>query len=177
MEIINKKVCEIIAYANNPRKNNNAVDKVAASIKEFGFKVPIIIDKTNTIVAGHTRLLAAKKLHLKEVPCIMADDLNEDQINAFRLADNKTSEYSEWDIEKLEKELETIDLDMSEFGFDDSDYGKIEETVIEPKEIEIKPYTKVHYLISLDINDNDKVIPLIDQLKQIEGVTVDSTLN
>lgn len=117
MEIVKKKVKDLIPYQNNPRKNDEAVDYVAASIKEFGFKVPIIIDQNNEIVAGHTRLKAAKKLHLKEVPCIVADDLNEDQIKAFRLADNKVSEQSEWDLNLLDLELDTIKLNMEPFGF------------------------------------------------------------
>ena len=105
-------------YENNPRKNEEAVDKVAESIKAFGFKVPIIVDKDNVIVAGHTRLKAAKKLGMNTVPVILADDLNEEQIKAFRLADNKTAEFAEWDFEKLESELDGIaDIDMSAFGF------------------------------------------------------------
>lgn len=118
MEIVNKKIEELTPYKNNPRKNDDAVEYVANSIKEFGFKVPIVIDKNNEIVAGHTRLKAAKKLGLKEVPCIIADDLNEEQIKAFRLADNKVSELAEWNLDLLDDELEDIDIDMSEFGFD-----------------------------------------------------------
>lgn len=117
MNIISKKVDEVIPYENNPRKNDNAVDYVAKSIKEFGFKVPIIIDKNNIIVAGHTRLKAAKKLGLEEVPCIIADDLTEEQIKAFRLADNKVSEFAEWDDSLLQVELEDIGINMAEFGF------------------------------------------------------------
>jgi site-specific DNA-methyltransferase (adenine-specific) len=118
MEIININVEALIPYENNPRKNAKAVDKVAASIREFGFKVPIIVDRDNVIVAGHTRLLAAKKLGLVSVPCIVADDLTEDQIKAFRLADNKVAEFAEWDMEKLIAEIETVNFDMAEFGFD-----------------------------------------------------------
>lgn len=118
MEIILKKVDEIIPYEKNPRHNDNAVDYVANSIKEFGFKVPIIIDKNNVIVTGHTRLKAALKLGLKEVPCIMADDLTEEQVKAFRLADNKVSEFAEWDDELLKLELEDLNIDMDDFGFD-----------------------------------------------------------
>ena len=83
MKIVNRKISKLKPYKNNPRKNDDAVDYVAASIKEFGFKVPIIIDKSNEIIAGHTRLKAAQKLKMEEVPCIIADDLNEDQIKAF----------------------------------------------------------------------------------------------
>ena len=118
MDILNLGLEEIKPYEKNPRNNDNAVDAVAASIREFGFKVPIIIDKDNIIVAGHTRYKAAKKLGLKTVPCIKADDLNDEQIKAFRLADNKVSELAEWDFDLLNEELETITMDMEQFGFD-----------------------------------------------------------
>lgn len=117
MQIVYKKIDDVIPYENNPRKNDEAVDYVAKSIKEFGFKVPIIIDKDNVIVTGHTRLKAAKQLGMKEVPTIMADDLTEDQIKAFRLADNKVSEFAEWDDDLLKMELDDIDINMSDFGF------------------------------------------------------------
>lgn len=117
MEIINKRLTEIKPYEHNPRKNDDAVEFVANSIRDFGFKVPIIIDKDGVIVAGHTRFKAAKKLGLTEVPCIMADDLNEEQIKAFRLADNKTAEKAEWDLELLALELDGLG-DLSEYGFD-----------------------------------------------------------
>lgn len=118
MEIILKNVNDLIPYENNPRINDEAVEYVKNSIKEFGFKVPIIIDKNNVIVAGHTRLKASIELGLKEVPCIIADDLNEKQVKAFRLADNKVSEKSQWDFNKLDEELENIfDIDMNLFNF------------------------------------------------------------
>lgn len=105
MKIIDFKIDSLKEYKNNPRFNDAAVVKVAASIKEFGFKVPIVVDKDNVIIAGHTRLKAAKSLGLDTVPCIIADDLTEEQVKAFRLADNKTGELAEWDIEKLHEEL------------------------------------------------------------------------
>src|SRR5690554_1865087 len=117
LKIVYKHVDEIIPYVNNPRKiSQNAIDKVASSIKNFGFKVPIIIDKDNEIVAGHNRMLAAKKLGMEEVPCIVADDLTEAQIKAFRIADNRTAEFAEWDMELLEIELEGLDALFT--GFD-----------------------------------------------------------
>ena len=119
MKIVYKKVSELKAYDNNPRDNDKAVDAVAASIREFGFKVPLVITEDNVIVTGHTRLKASKKLGLETVPCIIASDLTEDQIKAFRIADNKTSELSDWDEDLLSEELANIDLDMSQFGFDD----------------------------------------------------------
>lgn len=119
MDILEMNVDDLIPYENNPRKNDAAVEKVALSISAFGFKVPIVIDSNNVIVTGHTRAKAAKKLGLKTVPCIKADDLTDEQIKAFRLADNKVSEFSEWDDEKLLAELEALgDVDMSLYGFD-----------------------------------------------------------
>jgi len=123
-QIIVKDINSIIPYINNPRHNKEAVDLVAASISEFGFKNPIILDSKNVIVAGHTRFAAAKKLGLKEVPCIVADDLTEQQIKAFRLADNKVAEAATWDMDLLKIELDGItDIDMSNLGFDDISLG------------------------------------------------------
>lgn len=122
MDIIELKLDELIPYDNNPRKNDEAVDKVALSISSFGFKVPIVIDRNNVIIAGHTRLKAAKKLGLTTVPVIRADDLTDDQVRAFRLADNKVGEFAGWDFEKLEQELGEIGIDMELFGFTNEDY-------------------------------------------------------
>ncbi len=113
LKIEYKNVSELIPYINNPRINDNAVDVVAASIKEFGFKNPIIIDKENVIIAGHTRLKAARKLGLQEVPTIKAEDLTDEQVKALRLVDNKTGELTEWDWNVLEKELAELEF---EFG-------------------------------------------------------------
>jgi site-specific DNA-methyltransferase (adenine-specific) len=119
MEIVNKKLDDLKPYENNPRFNDDAVEYVAKSIKEFGFKVPIVIDKNNVIVAGHTRYKASMELGLEEVPCVVADDLTDEQIRAFRLADNKVAEIAEWDIDLLDTELDDIlNIDMSDFGFD-----------------------------------------------------------
>ena len=119
MNIIYKKINEVIPYEKNPRKNDDAVKYVAKSIEEFGFKVPIIIDSNSIIVAGHTRLKAAKKLGIDEVPCIIADDLTDEQIKAFRLADNKVAEMADWDVDLLSEELEDIlNIDMQDFGFE-----------------------------------------------------------
>ena len=118
MQIIEKKTSELKPYEKNPRNNNDAVKYVANSIKEFGWKVPIVIDRDNVIVAGHTRWKAAKRLKMKSVPCIVADDLTEEQIRAFRLADNKTAEMATWDLPGLDLELSGIDMDMEQFGFE-----------------------------------------------------------
>lgn len=132
MNIIEKPINEVIPYEKNPRINDNAVPAVMRSIEEFGFKVPIVIDKNGTIVTGHTRLKAAKKLGMKTVPCIVADDLTPEQIKAFRLADNKVAEAAEWDMELLNKELDGIvDIDMSDFNFGDITDSPSSEDVVE----------------------------------------------
>lgn len=121
IKIIYKPTDKIVPYENNPRLNDEAVEPVANSIKQFGFKVPIIIDSSNVIVAGHTRLKAAKQLGMDKVPCIIASDLTEEQIKAFRLADNKTAELADWDMDLLNQEFaDILDFDMSLFGFMDN---------------------------------------------------------
>lgn len=120
LKIVYKNVDDLIPYENNPRNNDGAVEAVAKSIKEFGFKVPLVIDKDGEIAAGHTRLKAAKELGLEEVPCIIADDLTPEQVKAFRLADNKVAEFAEWDFNLLGLELGEIEnISMEDFGFDE----------------------------------------------------------
>ena len=132
MNIVEKQISEIKPYEKNPRRNEKAIDLVANSIKEFGFKQPIVIDDNNVIVCGHTRFQASKKLGLKEVPCVVADDLSDEQIKAYRLADNKVAEASEWDFDLLSDELdEIIGIDMEDFGFLDVDLSEDEEDVSE----------------------------------------------
>lgn len=155
MNIIYKEIEELKQYENNARHNEKAIQPVANSIKEFGFRNPIIIDKNNVIVAGHTRLEAARLLKLGKVPCIMIDDLSEEQINAYRLADNKTNELSVWDIDKLEDELKDLtDIDMTLFGFEeitdinlDDFFEEQEQTEKEKKKEEIQcPHCKMWFV-------------------------------
>ncbi len=148
-EIIYLPLSEIKPYENNPRYNESAVDAVAQSIKEFGFKNPIIVDKHKVIIAGHTRYKASQQLGLEEVPCIIASDLTDKQAKAFRLADNKLSELAEWDFIKLESEILGLpEYDMEEFGFnlqeieDKLDLEK--ELVDDEYEIPEKIETRVH---------------------------------
>lgn len=169
MQIIEKSIKDIKPYEKNPRKNDSAVDAVANSISQFGFRVPVVIDNDGVIVCGHTRYKAAKKLGLDKVPCVVADDLTDEQIKAYRLADNRVSEIAEWDIDLLGKELDEIfDIDMSDFGFDLSDEEDAE--IIEdevPQEVE--PVAKMgdtwqlgkHRLMcgnSLEQTDIDKLL-------------------
>lgn len=107
--IITKKIKDIKPYEKNPRINDNAVDKVAESIKQFGWKVPIVIDKNNVIVTGHTRYKAAEKLGINEIPCIIANDLTDAQIKAYRIADNKVADFAIWDNKLLLEELADLD--------------------------------------------------------------------
>lgn len=118
MQIIDIPIKSLHPYKNNPRNNAEAVDYVANSIRDFGFKVPLVIDSDNVIVCGHTRYLAAKKLGLKTVPCIIADDLTDEQIKAFRLADNKVAEKATWNFDLLGQELnDIVNIDMGQFDF------------------------------------------------------------
>lgn len=111
MQIIEMSLQDLKPYENNPRINDKAVEVVAKSIEEFGFKNPIIVDKDNVIVAGHTRYRASKRLGLETVPVIMADDLTPEQVKAFRIMDNKSAEMAEWDYEKLKEELESLQIE------------------------------------------------------------------
>lgn len=124
MEVKLWKIGDVKPYEKNPRRNDSAVDAVAASIQEFGWKQPIVVDKDGIIIAGHTRYKAAKKLRMKDVPVVVADDLTEEQVKAYRLADNKTADLSEWDEELLGSELfDLSDFDMAQFGFMDEENG------------------------------------------------------
>lgn len=119
LKIVYKPLDSIYYYENNPRRNEKAVKSVRNSIKEFGFLNPIILDKDNVIICGHTRFLAAQQLGIENVPTIIADDLTEEQVTAFRLADNKVAEIAVWDKDKLHQELmELKDIfNMADFGF------------------------------------------------------------
>lgn len=154
MEIKQIRLEHLKEYENNPRQNDEAVDKVAESIKKFGFKVPIIVDSDLEIIAGHTRKKAALKLGLDEAPVIVADDLNDEQIKAFRLADNKVAEFSEWDMELLMSELEEIEIDMENFGFDE-----LEKIEIEPDEEDTS---------SVDLEENVVIVIEEDTEEKLE---------
>ena len=112
------KLDDIIPYENNPRHNDEAVDMVAKSIQDFGFRYPILVDKNNVIISGHTRLKASYKLGLQKVPVMIADDLTDDKVKALRLVDNRTSEVASWDFDLLQKELDAIEMDMNQYKFD-----------------------------------------------------------
>jgi len=197
-------ISEIKPYKNNPRINKNAVDIVASSIKEHGFQNPILIDKSNVIVAGHTRKKAIEKLrkeygdefkekrtainekgeeykydfivNLKEVPTIKADDLTEQQVKAFRIMDNKSQEFSDWDMEKLQtefKDLKNLGVDLELTGIEPTE--DIEK--IKTQEEEIKPFTQTHILLSFPPEKFSKVSSELNKILKIEGVEYEQSSN
>lgn len=187
MNIVDKRIEDLIPYEKNPRRNDKAVKYVAESIKQFGFKVPIVIDKDNVIVAGHTRYKASKKLGLKTVPCIVADDLTEQQIKAYRLADNKVAEKAEWDFELLEQELaDLFDFNMMDLGFDDEDQDQEPEVVEDEFDIAPPSVAKAklgevyqlgrHRLMCGDSTNPDHVAKLMED-KQADLIVTDPPYN
>lgn len=168
MTIIEKSVKDLKAYENNPRNNDNAVEAVANSIREFGFKVPVIIDGDGVIVAGHTRVRAAEMLGLKTIPCVIADDLTPEQIKAFRIADNKTAELAAWDMEKLEQELQEItNIDMSAFGFTDEQEEEAEKDTTYTDKVQIPQYEITGESVTLaDCLKEEKANELAEEIQQ-----------
>ena len=147
LKIVYKQLDELQEYENNPRNNDGAVAAVAASIEKFGWKQPIVIDAAGVIIAGHTRAKAAAQLGQQVVPCVIADDLTEDEIRAYRLADNKTAELAGWEFDKLDAELEelaAVDFDMTEFGFEDFTLDDPQEVVEDEYEANVpeNPYVQ-----------------------------------
>lgn len=152
MQVQSMKIDEVKPYPNNPRNNDDGVEAVANSIKEFGWQQPIVVDKDNVIIVGHTRYKAAKKLRMDKVPVVVADNLSPEQVKAYRLADNKTGELTDWDMNLLDDELGDIaDIDMSDFGFD-LDIPEDDEEVQEDdfdEEIPEEPKSKVGQIYQL----------------------------
>lgn len=168
MKVITVPIDKVVPYDKNPRNNDDAVKPTAESIKQFGWQQPIVVDKNNVIVAGHTRYKAAKKLKLKEVPIVYAQHkdgtwLTEEEVNAYRLADNKTGELAEWDDDLLAGELGDItDIDMSDFGFDelsdDSDDANV-------NDLDLSDDITDKYELKVSCNDEKSLERLFDRLK------------
>lgn len=168
MKVITVPIDKIIPYDKNPRKNDDAVEPTAKSIKRFGWQQPIVVDKHNVIVAGHTRYKAAKKLRLKEVPIVYAKHkdgtwLTDEEVNAYRLADNKTGDLAEWDDDLLADDLgDIIDIDMSDFGFDelsdDSDDANVDD-------LDLSDDITDKYELKVSCDDEKSLEKLFDRLK------------
>ena len=184
MKIIEKKLEDIRPYDNNPRMNDRAVPAVAESLKKFGWQQPIVIDRNGVIVCGHTRYKAALELGMKTVPCKYADELTEEEITAYRLADNKTAELAEWDADKMAEELaKCSELDMSAFGFDLANFEEAEQVIdddynenIEDIEPQTKPGDKwmlgKHVLVCGDATKAEDVNSLLGGYEQIYRLPV-----
>lgn len=148
LNIVYKNIKELKPYKKNAKKHSKEqVEQIANSIKEFGFTQPVIIDKNNCVVAGHGRILGAKKAGLKQVPTVTLEELTEEQIKAYRLVDNKLNE-SEWDSDLLEQELEDLigDIDMDLFGFDENEIEQEKDEQKKKVEFEIKEKYEVHII-------------------------------
>ena len=185
IEIKDIAIVDIDPYGRNPRDNSGAIEAVRASIEEFGFKVPIVLDAAHTIIAGHTRYEAAKRLGMHTVPCIIADDLTPEQVKAFRLADNKTAELAEWDWDLLAEELEDISLDMEVFGFEPFDVETGEPEAVEdgydaePPEVPTSKAGEIyrlgdHILIVGDSTEPETIARAMDALE--DGADADLLL-
>lgn len=192
LEIVYVAVEKIKPYANNPRINKKAVEKVMKSIQAYGFKVPCVLDKNYLLITGHTRWEAAKRLKMKRIPCIIASDLSKAKADAFRIADNKVAEYSTWDMTKLKEELSKIQLEDIEFddmGFDnDFSIEKLglvdmpegsdgDEDVTETEKYSTKTNIPQYEIQGLNIKLSDCIDKqkYVELLKEIENSTVSDT--
>ena len=163
----------ITPYKGNAKKHNKQqIDNVAESIRQFGFVQPIVVDKDNVIVIGHCRYEAARKLKMQELPCVSVDTLTPEQVQKLRLLDNKLNE-SEWNFDLLAEQIPELDFS----GFDVDWELSAEEAPAEVNTVDLKPFMKAHYLITVDINEHDKIAEAIKQISDMEGVEVDSSLN
>lgn len=162
-QIIYKKISELKNNPNNPRKNDNAVDTVAKSIQKYGFRNPLIVDDAGVVWCGNTRLKAAKKLKLKEVPCIVVNDLTEQQMTELALLDNKTNEIAEWDTDMLSDILKSVDL--SEFDLD----WNVDDVLETPNEIDRKDISDTvqsQYELIVDCEDENNLENLYNEMTQ-----------
>ena len=174
LEITYINISDIVPYEGNPRKNDKAVEVVMKSIKEFGFLVPVILDDKNCIVAGHTRVKAAIRLGMSEVPCIYAEGLTNAQIKAFRIMDNKSGEYAEWDLDKLKAELNELkelnfDLDLTGFEQQALEMLEIQNIVHDVPDVELegalKEYSKVIVIVGMNTDEHERRIRDFLELK------------
>lgn len=161
-------VNELKPYSDNPRFNFEAIDKVAKSIEKYGFNQPIVVDDDMTVIVGHTRLLAAKQLGLNKVPVLVASGLSDEKVHAYRIADNKTAELSEWNFDKLNDEMKTVDL--ADFDFEISEGELLDDELVFNEKIE-KPSR-----ILIDVLDEapfDLVYEAVSKIAEEHGMVVE----
>ena len=170
MKVEDWSIDKVTPYPNNPRDNDDAVPYVANSIKEFGFQQPIVVDKDGVVIVGHTRLKAAKKLGLTRVPVIVADSLSEDQARAYRLVDNKTNEFADWNSDQLIAELSKTEMDMSPLGFIDSEVEpEIEHDETYTMKVDVPQYQITGAEPDIDmLFDTTKTDELVEEIEQTD---------
>lgn len=175
LEIVMLKTNSIKPYERNPRWNDQAVDAVAKSIQDLGFRNPIIVDAEHVIICGHTRYKAAKVLKLNKVPCIVASDLSEEQVKAFRLADNKVGELAQWDFDLLRNELDTLPDDVFT-GFMFDELARIAEDCLESLNESDKGAEKASETILRKLQfkgeDLDTMIQAAAEMQRVVGAEV-----
>ena len=179
MKIKEVNVDKLVPYANNPRLNEHTVNDLVKSIREFGFNQPIAVDKDYVIITGHARYKASLVMGLEKVPVVVLDNLTEEQVKGYRLADNKVGEKSAWHVNKLEQELMDLSVDMAQFGFEDlkgqldtldfdmdeSDSGK-DMDVLEGVEDEPRGYSITYELSFKDEAEQEKWYDFIGRLRK-----------
>ena len=167
MKVEAKSIDDIKPYENNPRDNDDAVDAVANSVKEFGWQQPIVVDNEGVIIAGHTRYKAAEKLGLKTVPVVVAKDLTEEQVKAYRLADNKSGELADWDMDLLNDELDQIrNIDMSDFGFDEVNDDSVDDYDFDNEAVPDDDIPVSTYALNVVCKDEEQQKELFDELSK-----------
>lgn len=166
MQVINRPIEQVIPYEKNPRDNSRGIEKVAQSIKEFGWQQPIVVDRGGVIIVGHTRYEAAKLLGLTEVPVVVADNLSPEKVRAYRLADNKTADFSIWDNKKLLEELTDLsDLDV----FTGFDVSELFENILDEddKNALLMNDMGVVWEINFKSQDKDKIEKMIERWQEL----------
>ena len=173
---------KLIPDPQNPRKNDHAIADMAAAIRVFGFRVPILVKSSGHIVDGHLRYKAAISLGLYEVPVILCDDMTDEEIEAFRISVNRMAELASWDKELLSLKitgLKDIDFNVSLIGFTDESISKLIPPAhrLDYNERELVPYRRTHILISFPPERLLELAPLIAQITAITGVEYEQSSN
>ena len=187
MQIENRTLSNIKPYKNNPRRSVKTIAKIVTSIKEFGFKQPLVLDKEGVIIVGHSRYLAAKELGLETVPCVIAKELTPQQIRAYRIADNRIAQDGEWDTDLLAIELSEInnsDFDFTKTGFTQAE---LESLILDPiagtqsltdiTEDSQKVQDPEFYEASVSANSDEEYVNLNFTMRHIDRKLVFSKLN